>query len=176
MESVTLPMSPAPRRTLTTESTVLPPESPGNGEPRSSPIASATIVASIATAAVIPAVLLGGLVLADPNSFAVPRTASIALVEPHGQTLQVYAEPLRPGNVNLHLYLEGVSSARVGFRSIAMSATSQTGARAKVTFYDAGIGHEIAEARLTRGAWAFHIAGVDGAGRPLRGSFAVSIN
>jgi cation-transporting ATPase V len=133
-------------------------------------------LASIATAALIPAVLLGGLVFADPESFAVPRTASFTLREPAGQTLEVYAEPLRPGNVNLHLYLESTTSGRVGYRSIFMSATSQTGAKAAVTFYDAGIGHEIAEVRLTRGAWEFHIAGADGAGRPLRGSFAVQIN
>jgi copper-transporting P-type ATPase V len=133
-------------------------------------------LASIATAALIPAVLLGGLVFADPESFAVPRTASFTLPEPAGQTLEVYAEPLRPGNVNLHLYLESTTSGRVGYRSIFMSATSQTGAEAKVTFYDAGIGHEIAQVPLTRGAWDFHIAGADGAGRPLRGSFAVQIN
>jgi cation-transporting ATPase V len=131
---------------------------------------------SIAAAAAIPAVLLGGLVLADPNSFAVPSTASITLSEPAGETLEVYAEPLRPGNVNLHLYLEGTTSARVGYRSIAMRATSQTGASAKVNFYTAGTGHEIAEVHLTRGVWEFRVAGADAAGRPLRGSFALQIN
>jgi cation-transporting ATPase V len=133
-------------------------------------------LASIATAAAIPAALLGGLVLAAPDSFAVPRTASITLREPAGETLEVYAEPLRPGNVNLHLYLEGTTSARVGYHSISMGAVSQAGAHAKVTFYHAGTGHEIAEVRLTRGVWDFHVAGADGAGRPLGGSFAVPIN
>ncbi len=131
---------------------------------------------SIATAATIPAVLLGGLVLADPNSFAVPRTASITLAEPAGETLEVYAEPLRPGLVNLHLYLEGTTSARVSYRSISMRATSSTGRHANVTFYHAGTGHDIAQVQLTRGVWDFHIAGLDGAGRPLSGSFAVPIN
>jgi len=131
---------------------------------------------SIAAAAAIPAVLLGGLVLADPNSFAVPRTASVTLAEPGGETLEIYAEPLRPGNVNLHLYLEGTTSARVSFRSISMTATSDTGVHAKVNFYVAGTGHDIAEVHLTRGAWDFHIAGVDGRGRPLKGSFAIPIN
>ena len=120
--------------------------------------------------------LLGGLVLADPDSFAVPRSASITLSEPAGQTLEVYAESLRPGEVNLHLYLEGTTSARVSFRAIAMSATSQSGRQALVAFYHAGTGHEIAEVRLTRGVWGFHVAGADGAGRPLRGSFALPIN
>jgi copper-transporting P-type ATPase V len=133
-------------------------------------------LASIAAAAAIPAVLLGGLVLGAPDSFAVPRTASITLREPAGETLEVYAEPLRPGKVNLHLYLEGTTSARVGYRSISLSATSQTGRHTRVGFYRAGTGHEIAEVQLTRGVWDFHIAGVDGAGRPLRGSFAVPIN
>ncbi len=133
-------------------------------------------LASIATAAAIPAVLLGGLVLADPNSFAVPRTAAFTLAEPAGETLEVEALPLRPGNVNLHLYLEGATSARVSFRSISMRATSQTGARAKVAYYVAGTGHDIAEVHLTRGVWDIHIAGADGAGRPLSGSFAVPIN
>jgi copper-transporting P-type ATPase V len=133
-------------------------------------------LASIVTAAAIPAVLLGGLVLAAPDSFAVPRAASITLREPAGETLEIYAEPLRPGNVNLHLYLEGTTSARVGYRSISMRAGSQAGAHAKVSFYNAGIGHDIAEVHLTRGVWDFHIAGIDGAGRRLRGSFAVAIN
>ena len=133
-------------------------------------------LASIVAAAAIPAVLLGGLVLADPNSFAVPRSASITLAEPAGQTLEIYAESLRPGEVNLHLYLEGTTSARVSFRAISMRASSQSGKHAPVAFYHAGTGHEIAEVRLTRGVWGFRVAGADGAGRPLSGSFALPIN
>jgi cation-transporting ATPase V/Cu+-exporting ATPase len=144
---------------------------------RATPVRSARQrLASIAVAAAIPAVLLGALVLAAPDSFAVPRTASITLSEPAGETLEVYAVPLRPGNVNLHLYLEGTTSARVGYRSISLSAVSQAGKHARVGFYDAGTGHEIAEVHLTRGVWDFHVAGVDGAGRKLGGSFAVPIN
>jgi cation-transporting ATPase V len=55
-------------------------------------------VASIATAAAIPAVLLGGLVLADPNSFAVPRvpsTGSVAVKRGAGETLATYMAHLR---------------------------------------------------------------------------------
>ena len=133
-------------------------------------------LASVAVAATIPALLLGGLTLADPNSFAVPHTASFTLTEPAGETLEVYVEPLRPGNVNLHLYLQGPTSARIAYRSIAMRATSQTGARARVAFYVAGTGHDIAVVHLTRGDWSFHISGSDGAGHPLSGSFAVGIN
>jgi hypothetical protein len=115
-------------------------------------------------------------VLGDPNSFAVPSSASIALSEPAGETLQVYAEPLRPGNVNLHLYLENTTSAHVAYRSLSMRATSQTGASAKVSFYTAGTGHDIAVVDLTRGVWDFHVAGADADGRALRGSFALQIN
>ncbi len=133
-------------------------------------------LASIAVAAAVPAALLGSLVIADPNSFAVPRTASATLTEPAGETLELYAEPLRPGIVNVHLYLEGTTSARIPFRSISMSAVSSTARRAKVKLYVAGVGHDIAEARLTRGVWDLHVAGTDGAGRRLSGAFAVPIN
>ena len=55
-------------------------------------------LASIATAAAIPAVLLGGLVLADPDSFAVPRaasTGSVAVKQGAGETLATYMAHLR---------------------------------------------------------------------------------
>lgn len=134
-------------------------------------------LATIATAAAIPTVLLGGLLAADPNSFAVPRTASVTLREPAGETLEIYALPLRPGDVNMHLYLEQASgNARPSFASIAMVATSSTGRHASVRFYVAGTGHDIAEAHLTRGVWNFRVRGRDGSGRPLRGSFALPIN
>jgi len=144
---------------------------------RPTPVRSARRrMTSIAVSATLPLLLLGGLVLADPDSFAVPSTASFTLSEPAGETLEVYVLPLRPGNVNLHLYLQGPTSARVAYRSIAMTATSQSARHARVTFYDAGTGHDIAEVQLTRGDWNFRISGADGAGRPLHGSFAVPIN
>ncbi len=132
--------------------------------------------ASIATAAAIPAVLLGTLVLADPDSFAVPSTASVTLPQPAGETIEVSAEPLKPGLVNLHLYLERAAGPRPSFRSISLRAISATGARAKVNYYVAGPGHDIAQTRLTRGVWKFQITGFDGAGHSLHGSFAVPIN
>ncbi len=133
-------------------------------------------LASIALAAVIPVALLGSLVIADPNSFAVPGTASATLREPAGETLQLYVEPLRPGIVNAHLYLEGTTSARIPYRSISMSAVSSTGRHAKVNLYVAGVGHDIAEVRLTRGVWDLRVSGSDSAGRHLGGSLAVPIN
>jgi cation-transporting ATPase V len=133
-------------------------------------------LASIATAAAIPAVLLGGLVLADPNSFAVPSSASETLHEPAGETLEVYIEHLKPGAVDLHLYLVGTTSARPSFHMVSLVATSASGAHAKVDYYNAGPGHDIAEARLTRGVWKFQVSGTDGTGHRLSGSFAVPIN
>ncbi len=133
-------------------------------------------LASIAVAAALPALLLGGLVLADPNSFAVPGEASETLREPAGETLEVAVLPLRAGNVDLHLYLLGATGARVGYRSISLRARSATGARAKASFYMAGTGHDIAETRLTRGVWQFQIAGSDVEGHTLSGTFAVQIN
>jgi copper-transporting P-type ATPase V len=133
-------------------------------------------VASIVAAALVPAVLLGSLVLADPDSFAVPQTASITLRQPAGETLEVYALPLRPGNVDLHLYLTSAAGSRPNYRSLSMSAISSTGHHAHVTFYVAGTGHNIAEVHLTRGVWEFHISGSDSHGHPLTGSFTLPIN
>ena len=125
----------------------------------------------------VPVVLLGSLVIAAPDTFAVPSTASETLAEPAGETLQIYVLPLRPGNVDLHLYLVGSGAARPSFKSIAMQAISATGAHAKVSFYEAGTGHDIAEVPLpTRGVWDFRVSGTDGAGHRLGGSFAVPIN
>ncbi len=132
--------------------------------------------ASIAVAATIPALLLGGLVLADPNSFAVPSSASETLREPAGETLEVYVERLKPGTVNMHLYLLGASGARPSFHTLSMLATSASGTHAKVNFYVAGTGHDIAETQLTRGVWQFQIAGHDGSGHSLSGAFALPIN
>jgi copper-transporting P-type ATPase V len=132
--------------------------------------------ASIAVAAAIPAALLGSLVLADPNSFAVPATASATIPEPARETLELYVEPLRPGLVNVHMYLEGTTSARIGYRSLAMTATSSSGRHARVNLYVAGTGHEIGEVRLTRGVWEIHVTGADQHGHPLAGSLAVPIN
>jgi P-type Cu+ transporter len=147
------------------------------GPGRATPVRGARArAASIATAASIPTVLLGSLVLADPNSFAVPRTASITLKEQAGETLEVYALPLKQGEVDMHLYLERAGGGRPGFGALSMDATSSTGAKAPVQFYVAGPGHDIAEAELTQGVWSFEVKGKDTAGKPLDGSFVLPIN
>ncbi|HXA54992.1 MAG TPA: heavy metal translocating P-type ATPase [Solirubrobacteraceae bacterium] len=132
-------------------------------------------LASIVAAAALPTLLLGTIVVADPNSFAVPSSASIALKQPAGETLQVYALPLRPGKVELHLYLLG-PAGEVPYRSLSIDATSATGAHTKLTMYVAGPGHDIAETHLTRGVWKLRVSGADSAGHLLSGSFALPIN
>jgi hypothetical protein len=76
----------------------------------------------------------------------------------------------------MHLYLVGTSGIRPSFHTLSMLATSESGTHAKVNFYVAGTGHDIAETQLTRGVWQFQIAGSDGVGHTLRGSFTVPIN
>ena len=133
-------------------------------------------LATIAGGALLPVALIGGLVIAVPDTFAVPQTASLTLPEPAGETLQVYALPLRAGNVDLHIYLESTANSRPSFRTLAMSATSSTGRHAAVSLYIAGAGHDIGQVPLTTGVWNIRVAGTDQAGRPLRGSFAIPIN
>jgi cation-transporting ATPase V len=129
----------------------------------------------LAVATLIPAVILGALVIVDPNTFVGPREAARAIREPHGETLEVNALPLQPGSVTLHVYLLG-SSGQPTLNSIAMRASSATGARASVHLFRAGPAHFIGQVRLTRGEWSFQISGTDGAQRALGGSFAIPIS
>jgi copper-transporting P-type ATPase V len=134
-------------------------------------------VAGIAIAAVLPAGILGALVVADPGTFVGPSEAARTIAEPHGESLAINTLPLAPGNVAVHVYLTG-ETGQPTLRSIAMTATSATGAQTggvPVTFLRAGPAHFIGQVRLTSGKWTFQIAGADGAGRRLRGSFTIPI-
>ncbi len=51
--------------------------------------------------------ILGALVIADPNTFVGPSEAARTIAEPHGESLDVNALPLQPGNVAVHTYLVG---------------------------------------------------------------------
>ncbi len=132
-------------------------------------------VSSLAFATVMPAAILGALVVADPNTFIGPAEAARTIAEPHGESLVVDALPLQPGNVALHVYLSG-ATGQPTLQSIAMTATSSTDANAPVRFYRAGPAHFIGQVRLTRGEWAFQISGADGADHALGGSFAIPIS
>jgi cation-transporting ATPase V/Cu+-exporting ATPase len=129
----------------------------------------------IALAAVAPAVLLGGLVLADPNTFVGPPTATRLIAEPAGETLQVTAEPLLPGRVELHSYLASASSTQPTFANISMRGESEAGATATPRFFSAGPSHAIGQVNLSRGTWRFTVSGSDGDHHPLGGSFTITV-
>ena len=86
----------------------------GFGRPgRAAPIVSRRRqVAGVAAAAVAPAVVLGGLVLARPNTFVGPPTAQRTLTEPNGERVMISAEHLMPGIVELHTYLRAAPAGR----------------------------------------------------------------
>jgi cation-transporting ATPase V len=132
-------------------------------------------VASVAAAAIAPCLLLGGLVVADPNTFVGPPTANRIVHEQGGESLYITALPLQAGTVDLHTYLVSAGSAQPTIGAIAMRGTSTTGATATPRFFAAGPAHEIGEVKLTQGTWTFRIFGSDGARHPLGGSFTITI-
>ena len=132
--------------------------------------------ASIAAVATVPVVLLSALVLAVPNTFAVPRSVSYTLSEPGGEALEVQAYPLEAGTVQVHMYLLGSTSAQVSFRSLALSATSNKGGHATATIDYFSGNHRAAFPNLTVGFWELHVTGTDGAGHRLSGSFPIPVN
>jgi cation-transporting ATPase V/Cu+-exporting ATPase len=132
-------------------------------------------LAGLAVATVAPAAILGALVIADPNTFVGPSEAARTIAESHGEVLDVNALPLQPGSVAVHTYLVG-DTGNPTLQSIAMTATSSTGARAAVRFYRAGPAHFVGQVTLTRGEWLFRISGADGSRDALDGSFTIPIS
>jgi soluble P-type ATPase len=130
---------------------------------------------SLAVATITPAAILAALVVAFPNTFVGPSTAVRNIAEPDGETLVVDALPLRPGNVALHIYLASASSNQPTLQSIALTATSSSGASAPVTAYRAGPAHFIGQVHLSAGEWTLRISGGDGAHHRLGGSFTIPI-
>jgi cation-transporting ATPase V/Cu+-exporting ATPase len=132
-------------------------------------------IISIATITAIPVVLLGALVLAVPDTFAVPSTASHTFTAADGVTLQVQATPLTAGEVGVHLYLFGTANGpSASARSI--TATSSTGLHATASVYVLAPNHDLGVIRLSTGFWNLKVSLVDSAGRRIGGSFAVPIN
>jgi cation-transporting ATPase V/Cu+-exporting ATPase len=133
--------------------------------------------ASIIAVAAVPVVLLGTLVLAVPDTFAVPSTVSATLIEPGGEALEVQAYPLTAGRVQAHFYLLGTNGThQAGFRSLAVTATSNTGGHATGTIATFDSIHKAAYLSLTVGFWQLHINGTDSAGHRLSGSLAIPVN
>jgi hypothetical protein len=133
--------------------------------------------ASIAAIAVVPVVALGALVLAVPDTFAVPASSSQTLTEPAGETLQVYTQSLRPGTVLVHLQLNGATGdATVKIATIALKATSNRGATRTGQIVRFGPSHWGAYVDLTVGVWKVTLNGTDGSHRHLGGSVTLPIN
>jgi cation-transporting ATPase V len=131
-------------------------------------------LASLAVATVMPAAILGAMVVADPNTFVGPSEVARTIPESHGESLAINALPLQPGNVAVHVYLTA-ASGQPTLQSVAMNATSNTGAHARVAFFRAGPAHFIGQVHLGRGEWSLRISGADGAGHRLGGSFTIPI-
>jgi heavy metal translocating P-type ATPase len=131
--------------------------------------------AGVALAAVVPAVLLGALVLGDPNTFVGPPEVTRLIPEPAGETLQVTAVPLEPGRVELHSYLESESGTQPTIATIAMRGVSEAEATVTPRFFRAGPAHSIGQVRLGKGVWRFTVSGTDGAHHELGGSFYITV-
>jgi soluble P-type ATPase len=135
-------------------------------------------LAGIAAAAAAPALILGALVVTDPNTFVGPPSANRTLAEPDGESLLISAEHLIPGNVQFHTYLVGGSSSQPSFRTLAMTATSDaTGAATTVRVLPAGPQHEIGQVDLkTAGSWTIKLWGSDAARHQLTGRFTIRVS
>ncbi len=143
---------------------------------KSTPVRSrAQRITSLTLATIAPAAILGALVIADPSTFVGPSEAARTINEPNGEILDLNMLPLQPGDVQLHTYLVSGASTQPTLQTIAMTATSRTGAKAAVRFFRAGPAHFIGQVHLTQGEWTFRISGADGARHALGGSFTVPI-
>ena len=130
---------------------------------------------SIATITTIPVIVLGALVLAVPDTFAVPSSASHTFAAANGATVEVQATPLTAGEVGVHLYLFGAENGPAASRR-SITATSSTGLHATASVYVLAPNHDLGVIRLSTGFWNLKVSVVDSAGRRLGGTFAVPIN
>jgi soluble P-type ATPase len=132
--------------------------------------------ASVTVAMLVPVVLLGGLVLGAPDTFAVPSSVTHVFTATSGATLEVEATPLTANEVGVHLYLYDATNAQSDAGRTPISATSSTGRRAAGTLYTIAPDHDFGAIRLSTGVWDLHISVTDSAGQRLGGSFAVPVN
>jgi cation-transporting ATPase V/Cu+-exporting ATPase len=132
--------------------------------------------ASVAVAAVVPVLLLGGLVIGAPDTFAVPSSATHVFTAKSGASLEVEATPLTAGEVGVHLYLYDATGTDSFAGHVPITATSASGQRAVGTVYKIAPDHDFGAIRLSTGIWNLHISVRDSAGERLGGSFAVPIN
>jgi cation-transporting ATPase V len=131
---------------------------------------------SVAGATALGGALLVVLLIAAPNTFAVPSTASHTFTAPGGETLQVQVTTLRAGAVGVHLYLFGATNGPSTFGRVPITATSSHGQNVAGTIYILAPNHDFGTIRLTGGVWELHLRVTDSAGHRLGGSFAIPIN
>ncbi len=132
--------------------------------------------ARIAAMTLAPAVILGGLVLGVPNTFAVASTASHTFRGPDGESVQVQATPLTAGSVYVHVYLYGTTNTSSISGRVPITATSAAGARATATVYSISPDHEFGVIHLRTGVWNLHVSVRDAKGIRIGGAFAVPVN
>jgi cation-transporting ATPase V/Cu+-exporting ATPase len=133
--------------------------------------------ASIAAISTVPVVLLGALVIAVPDTFAVPRSSSQTLSEPAGESLQVWTSSLRSGPVQVHFQLNGATNGQGNIATISLIATSGRGERRSGAMSRFSRNHWAAYfPDLGVGVWKFTIDGTDGGGHHLGGSVTLPIN
>jgi cation-transporting ATPase V/Cu+-exporting ATPase len=132
--------------------------------------------ARIAAMTVTPALLLGGLVLGVPNTFAVASSASHTFRGPDGESVQVQATPLTAGSVYVHVYLYGTTDTASIAGAVPISATSAAGGHANATVYSIAPDHEFGVIHLSTGVWNLRVAVRDATGHQIGGSFAVPVN
>ncbi|HEX4109832.1 MAG TPA: cation-translocating P-type ATPase, partial [Solirubrobacteraceae bacterium] len=90
---------------------------------------------SIGAGALAGGALLGVLVLAAPDTFAVPSSASHTFIATGGEQVQVGVTPLTAGEVGVHVYLFGATNATSIAGRVPISATSSRGQRVVGTVY-----------------------------------------
>ncbi|MGD1050847.1 MAG: HAD-IC family P-type ATPase, partial [Solirubrobacteraceae bacterium] len=145
---------------------------------RPTPVRSARQrLASIAAITIVPVVLLGALVLAVPDTFAVPQSSSQTLSEPAGESMEVWTSSLRSGPVQVHFQLNTATNGEGNIATLSLTATSGRGARRHGAMSRFSRNHWAAYfSDLGVGVWKFTIDGTDGGGRHLGGSVTLPIN
>ena len=125
----------------------------------------------------MPVVLLGALVLAVPDTFAVPQSSSQTLSEPAGESMEVWTSSLRSGPVQVHFQLNTATNGEGNIATLSLTATSGRGARRHGAMSRFSRNHWAAYfSDLGVGVWKFTIDGTDGGGRHLGGSVTLPIN
>jgi len=127
-------------------------------------------VAAVTLACLAPVALLATLALVGPFTTSDASVVTRSLPEPAGQRLQIDTDTAGD-TVDLHVYLLEAAGAPAPLRRLTMTAGDGHAAR----LYAAGPGHLTGTLDLARGTWTIRVRGIDANGRPLTGSFPVTV-